>query len=554
VFAEVTITRSTKTVWDYLTATGNWQKWHGGALERVEPGWTEGASLVWEVGAPSELNGVVPGEAFRTTGQFMETAYRLEPYGADGCRVRVDFEPRGGASFSDGGRAHLTSSEKMLAQLKDCIEKETPEPASEPALAQPPQPEPAREVSRTPAPAERETPTPAQELVQGGKPARGKRWTRALLLTTAGLVVIAVIAAAWLSRKDISDRWFLLTQCERIDDGAEGYPRYRHERAGAIFARFEGVLFEELGVNAQSYPEYRHLRSDTVFVRLPGGQVIPKSGEEPADVGPFLIKKSPLSSQQWESALGPDENGLVPYSDLVDLGESLGGGRFGPALHQRYYALGKSWQPSTGTAVYPRDRAAPNEYGIVGLKHDPNLGDTVRPVLNLTRSTGAAVRTAEAEPASTAPGEPPSEKVAPEILEQEWTGLAAGSKVFSGDGKELTIAHDLAKLQVGLQVDGTGTSDSIFDIRGPTTLVGQDGQVVARLRVLEVWPSQGDVNQLRAIQVKGNQSVRIELQSKLTNLTELQSASPLFVEFPAHGWRLQVIALPERDVLFSKED
>jgi uncharacterized membrane protein YhaH (DUF805 family) len=225
-----------------------------------------------------------------------------------------------------------------------------------------------------------EGPAPVGEVARAGGPARGGKWALVLSLATAWIAIVAVATAGWLYRRDISDHWFLFTQCDRVPDGVDGYARYRHTRAGATFAMIEGVLFEELGPNAQSYPEYRHVGSHIVFVQLPGGHVAPKGGGEPLAVGPFLIARSSVTSQQLARVLGPNAvgpNGSLPYADSWRFARLLGLRSPSPTLPQRYFALGGAWRPSTGTAVYPVDPSTPNEYGIVCT--GPRCGGDVVP-------------------------------------------------------------------------------------------------------------------------------------------------------------------------------
>ncbi len=58
---------------------------------------------------------------------FMKTALLLRPKSEQMTLVEYEFNPSGGASFSDGGRAHQATVEKNLAKLKACIENETAE-------------------------------------------------------------------------------------------------------------------------------------------------------------------------------------------------------------------------------------------------------------------------------------------------------------------------------------------------------------------------------------------------------------------------------------------
>jgi hypothetical protein len=338
----------------------------------------------------------------------------------------------------------------------------------------------------------------------------------------------------------------------------DGYPRYLHEETGEVIANFEGVLFAELEVNSQGCPEYRHRRTGIVFVHLPGGEVTLKGGEDTADVGPFLIMKSPPTSREMDLVLGKGKvqpDGTTTYEYKVwDFSENLGVTRPLPIVAQRYYALGSAWRPLTGTDASRGGRAAPNDFGLVKLRHDPNLGDSLRAVLELTRPSAATVRGAEGG-RECGPGASPesvSEGVVTKIVEQKWSGIAAGTKVTVSKGREATIKEDVAALYFSITVENPRASS--FALRPPVHLVGQNGKQVSRFRLQSATPPVGDIKSLDAIEVPGEQSILLEFECTLKGFADLRSASPLFIEFPSHGWQLKTDPLPSRDVLYSEED
>jgi hypothetical protein len=110
-------------VWSFLTTADNWQAFHGAALTHVVPGWQRGATLTWSNGSTSNLEECIDRKTLRLCSTFMSSTFELEPQGDD-TELRYYFEARGGASFSDGGSAHLAAYRENLLRLKGLLEDE----------------------------------------------------------------------------------------------------------------------------------------------------------------------------------------------------------------------------------------------------------------------------------------------------------------------------------------------------------------------------------------------------------------------------------------------
>lgn len=123
--AKIVIDRPCNVVWDFYTTTGNWKKWHGAALEKVDPCWKTGAILVWKSGERSTLALVVPQKEIQIAGRFMRVTRRFTPLDERSTLVELEASPTGGAFFSDGGAAHEKQMATELARLKGCVENET---------------------------------------------------------------------------------------------------------------------------------------------------------------------------------------------------------------------------------------------------------------------------------------------------------------------------------------------------------------------------------------------------------------------------------------------
>jgi uncharacterized protein YndB with AHSA1/START domain len=123
----ITINRSSEIIWDYLKKPKNWKKWWGASISSVNPGWQNGDKITWENGDKSDLPVVRDQQEIQLSSRFMKTSFFLRPKNEQTTSVEYEFNPSGGASFSDGGRAHQATVEKNLAKLKDCLENETAE-------------------------------------------------------------------------------------------------------------------------------------------------------------------------------------------------------------------------------------------------------------------------------------------------------------------------------------------------------------------------------------------------------------------------------------------
>lgn len=123
----ITINRSSEIIWNYFKTLENWRKWWGASISSVNPGWQNGAKLTWENGDKSDLPVVRDQSEIQISSTFMKSAYYLKSKSKKTTLVEYEFNPSGGASFSDGGRAQQAIVEKKLAVLKECIENETAE-------------------------------------------------------------------------------------------------------------------------------------------------------------------------------------------------------------------------------------------------------------------------------------------------------------------------------------------------------------------------------------------------------------------------------------------
>lgn len=122
----VKINCSVDKVWDYFTTPSNWIKWYGGGVKEVVPGWKTGAKIIWTSGSGSPLTKVIPGKEICMSGGWMDVTYKFKTEGNAATIVElVESDPKGGASFTDGGAANEARWERQLQKLKECIERES---------------------------------------------------------------------------------------------------------------------------------------------------------------------------------------------------------------------------------------------------------------------------------------------------------------------------------------------------------------------------------------------------------------------------------------------
>jgi len=120
------INRPNEVVWKYFTTTRNWRKWYGGGLKTVTPTWQEGAKLVWESGAPTPIEKFISGKEVCSSDRWIDTTFKFMPEGDSATIFTIiESDPKGGASFRDGGAANKANLEKYLQKFKEVVEKET---------------------------------------------------------------------------------------------------------------------------------------------------------------------------------------------------------------------------------------------------------------------------------------------------------------------------------------------------------------------------------------------------------------------------------------------
>lgn len=122
---EIAIERTPEIVWGYFTDPQNWAKWWGGGLKAAQ--WRQGGKIEWALGGSSSIEAIIPNKMVKIAGDWMSTTFTFEPSDSRNTVVKLQESGLlpGGATFSDGGTAHLAQLISALAKLKEHVEKDT---------------------------------------------------------------------------------------------------------------------------------------------------------------------------------------------------------------------------------------------------------------------------------------------------------------------------------------------------------------------------------------------------------------------------------------------
>lgn len=181
------IERPASDVWAYLARVENWKQWWGGGVKAVQPGWQNGAQILWELGGSSTLLRVEEGKLIVIQGAWMDSSITLTPQGDGATLVElVEGDPKGGASFSDGGAAQRLKNKESLEKLKKGVE-------SRPATKVPVAKVQAPLAASAEIPPASPTPEPRLPVPAAAKKGSEKTWLWALILVIVAVVGVAAV-------------------------------------------------------------------------------------------------------------------------------------------------------------------------------------------------------------------------------------------------------------------------------------------------------------------------------------------------------------------------
>jgi uncharacterized protein YndB with AHSA1/START domain len=118
--ATASINRSSQEIWKFITNTNHWQRWWGGKLISIKPGWEQGATIVWEKGT-STIDLLVPHRCIVMSNLFSKTHVRLTTIQSNSTIVELE-EELFGLDFNDGGLSEKRAIEISINKLKRLLE------------------------------------------------------------------------------------------------------------------------------------------------------------------------------------------------------------------------------------------------------------------------------------------------------------------------------------------------------------------------------------------------------------------------------------------------
>jgi hypothetical protein len=116
----IVVQRSRADVWAYVTTLANWPQWWGGTPTAVEPGWSAGAKIEWEVGRPSTLTRVEEGKVLAFDGGWTESEFRFQERGPRTTAIEWTEHFTKAQPRSTEGWRH--DAREQLAKLKAGVE------------------------------------------------------------------------------------------------------------------------------------------------------------------------------------------------------------------------------------------------------------------------------------------------------------------------------------------------------------------------------------------------------------------------------------------------
>lgn len=134
-----------------------------------------------------------------------------------------------------------------------------------------------------------------------------------------------------------------------------------------------------------------------------------------------------------------------------------------------------------------------------------------------------------------------------EILDQKWSGLAAGTEVeFKGTKGE--IKDDLAGIDITVKLHSRAGTDLYF--RPPLYLVNDHDREIKSVS-LDLNKEQPKIEKDGRIKVASGQSRTVYLSSRREGFSTLYQAGNLYLHSQRYGWKLALSPLPAYETLFE---
>jgi uncharacterized protein YndB with AHSA1/START domain len=116
------INRPINIVWEYYIISENWEKWWGGKLEEVIPGWEKGGELKWALGGSDIIEKIIPCKEITVSARWSDTTWKFKDLKGS-VLIEIEEEFKGAKPRSESGWQEEWQS--TLLKFKQCVEKET---------------------------------------------------------------------------------------------------------------------------------------------------------------------------------------------------------------------------------------------------------------------------------------------------------------------------------------------------------------------------------------------------------------------------------------------
>jgi uncharacterized protein YndB with AHSA1/START domain len=123
---EITVQRSLQEVWEFFTIPSNWDKWWGGTLTKVEPGWQNGAKLIWALGRPTTILNIIPQKKIEFESTWAKGVWTFTATNSNSTQLTFEEKHVKGATIDPKKWQDEKSS--VLLKFKQCVESESPSP------------------------------------------------------------------------------------------------------------------------------------------------------------------------------------------------------------------------------------------------------------------------------------------------------------------------------------------------------------------------------------------------------------------------------------------
>jgi hypothetical protein len=136
------------------------------------------------------------------------------------------------------------------------------------------------------------------------------------------------------------------------------------------------------------------------------------------------------------------------------------------------------------------------------------------------------------------------------ILDQQWYGMRAGTKVRLSDSKESALNSDVAGVKISLEL--RNLLNEAQDLRPPIVLMKSNGTTVRTFHLSGVGNKTTKRDWPAAIRFKPHETKTLHLDSGMSSKI-INHRGDLLVSHRTYGWKLKIDPRPPAKVLFQKK-